>query len=167
VELAFVMPLLLILFLGMADFGRLIATTIAIESAAREAADYGTLYPWLWEGDETDPASNRAKTVAEMQKRVCLATNDLTDYVGPDTACANPTMAYDLEEAAAGVTEADCATVARAATPCNVRVNLTYTFRVIVPLNVQLLGYQIGFPSTVTITRSSVFAISDFATDAP
>jgi hypothetical protein len=165
--LAFILPVLLILLVGMADFARLIATSISIESAAREAADYGTLYPWLWDGDPTDPTSNHAKTVTEMQKRVCLASSRLPDYVGPDDSCTNPAFSYDLDASTAGVPEADCASIPRASIPCDVRVTLTYVFRVIVPLNFRVLDFQIGFPSTVTITRSSVFAISDFAIDGP
>jgi Flp pilus assembly protein TadG len=167
VELAIILPIMLILVVGLADFARLIATTIAIESAAREAADYGTLYPWLWDGSPSDPTSNYAKTVAEMQKRACLATKDLVDYLGPDHSCTNPVFAYTLDASSAGVAEEDCPTVPRASMPCDVRVSLTYVFRVLVPLNFRIMDFQVGFPSTVTISRSSVFAISDFAIDEP
>lgn len=166
-ELVIMLPVLLLLLVAMADYARLIATTIAVEAAAREAADYGTLYPWLWDGSPGDPGSNHAKTIAEMRERACIATSDLPDYVGPDDSCVNPAVAYDLDASDAGVAESDCGTVARTATPCDVRVTLTFVVRMLLPMNFQLGGVEIGLPSTITVTRTSVFALSDFAIDGP
>jgi hypothetical protein len=146
------------MFLAVADFARLYATMIAIESAAREAADYGTLYPWQWE-----PAAVPV-TEAEMERRACVGASDLPDYEGPDDACINPAFSYDLV-APPGVLEADCADVPRTATPCRVEVTLTYTFDLLVPLNLEVSGVEYGLPTSLGFARRSVFAVSDFAVD--
>jgi Flp pilus assembly protein TadG len=166
VELAFIVPLLLILFLGIADFARLYATRLTIEAAAREAADFGTQWPYLW------LPANRANTEDEMTLRACVAASNLPDYVGPDTGCSNPTVAIELDEAPAGVgiTEADCGdttVVTRTDIPCNVQVTLTYDFNIIVPVNIPFFGGTLGLPSTLTFQQESIFAVSDFEIDDP
>jgi Flp pilus assembly protein TadG len=167
VELAIIVPVLMFLFLAIADFARLYTTMLTVEAAAREAADFGTLYPWNWDGDPADPTSNVAKTVEGMEDRACIAASNLSDYVGPDDACSNPSFAYDLDEAPAGVAEDACDVVPRTSTPCNVVVTLTYDFRLIVPVSIPFFGGSLGFPSTLTFDRTSVFAISDFEIDEP
>jgi Flp pilus assembly protein TadG len=167
VEFTLLLPILVFIMLMIADFSRLYATMITVEAAAREAADYGTLYPWLWEGDQADPATNAGKTVASMRQRACVAASRLPDYAGPNDDCVNPSFSYRLDSSAAGagVTEAQCATRTRTATPCNVEVTLAYTFRLLVPLNMRLGDLELGLPSTISFTRQSVFAISDFEID--
>ncbi len=107
VEFAAVFPLLLIILLGIIDFSRVFTAMLTIEAAAREATDYGTQYPWYWRGDPGDPATNAGKTVSGMRNRACTAAKHLTDYVGPDANCTNPTFAYTLDPPA-GVAAADC-----------------------------------------------------------
>jgi Flp pilus assembly protein TadG len=160
-EFALIVPILLILLLAVADFARLFATMIAVESAAREAADFGTLYPWQWE-----PAADPV-TRAEMERRACVAASDLPDYAGPDDNCSNPTVTIDLDEAPAGVTEAECWQVPREDTPCAVEVTLSYAFDIIVPLHIQFFNVELGLPTQVSFERTSVYAISDFELDAP
>jgi Flp pilus assembly protein TadG len=167
VELALILPILLFLFLGIADFARLYTTMLTVEAAAREAADFGTLYPWYWEGDPADSTSNHAKTVQGMRDRACLASSNLPEYVGPDTNCTNPTFAYDLDAAPAGVADNQCYLVARGSVPCNVDVTLTYDFHLLVPVSIPFGDITLGFPSTLTFSRTSTFAISDFEIDEP
>lgn len=167
VELAIVIPLLFFLFLAIGDFARLYTSMLTIEAAAREAADFGTLYPWNWTGDPADPTSNYSKTVQGMRDRACVAAKSLSDYVGPDDNCTNPSFAFDLDEAPAGVAEDQCDDVPRASTPCNVVVTLAFDFHVIVPLRIPFFGGELGLPSTLSFERTSVFAVSDFEIDEP
>jgi len=145
--------------LAIGDFARLYNTMIVVETAAREAADSGTLYPWQWD------ATNQSNTVAEMERRACVAAGALPEYDDPDsdpgTGCANPAFAYTLDTGDAGVGAAGCPTVPRTSTPCNVRVDLSYTFDLILPSGL------LGLPSSFTFTRTSVFAVSDFEVDQP
>ena len=46
IEFAFVLPLLLLMLVGVADLGRAFTTYIAITNAAREGARYASIKPW-------------------------------------------------------------------------------------------------------------------------
>ena len=94
VEFALILPILAILSLAIVDLARIYTTRVSVESAAREAADFGTFGSQKW-----DPAVYSIVpdgTVAKMERRACVAASDLPDYVGPDDACTNPSFAYAL-----------------------------------------------------------------------
>jgi Flp pilus assembly protein TadG len=175
VEFALLAPVLLFVLLAIADFARLYTTMITVESAAREGADFGAVYRWNWEGTATDASSNHYKTVngtttdPGILGRACNATSHLPEYAGPDTyspgtACTNPTVTYDLIPPA-GVAESDCPAIARDSTPCQVAVELQYRFDLISPMRLSFGGTTLGLPESVTFSRRSVFAVSDFAMD--
>jgi hypothetical protein len=171
VELALILPVLLFILLGIADFARIYTTQLSIESAAREAADFGALYPWSW--DPTDPPNNKASTVQEMKNRACTAARNLPDYIGSDTdadgvddECTNPSFGYVIDTPP-GVDEADCHTVPRSDEPCKVTVTLGYVFDLIIPVNIAFGDGTLGLPSTLSFERTSTFAISDFDIDQP
>jgi len=163
VEFALILPILLVIFLAVADFARIYTTMVTIESAAREAADHGAWNSSYWQGDPTDPDSNYAKTLVQMTERACLASRTLPDYTGPDTACTNPSITVELQEPN-GTPGVGCDNEARA-TPCRVVVTLEHDFHLIVPASITVLNVTIGFPSTITFQRTAVFAISDFEVD--
>jgi hypothetical protein len=59
---------MVLFFVAVADFARLYTTMTTIESAAREAADYGSFDSSYW----TDPTS----TQAQMTHRACMASSN-------------------------------------------------------------------------------------------
>ena len=128
-----------------------------------EAADFGSWKSSYWIGDPTDPDSNAYKTLQGMTERACIAARSLPDYEGPDTACTNPSMTVELQEAD-GTTGSNCDDPDRTV-PCRVVVTMTHTFHLIVPVNIHLFDVTVGFPSDLTFSRTSIFAISDFAID--
>jgi hypothetical protein len=150
--------------LAIADFARIYTTMLTIEAAAREAADYGSVFPWYWKG-----ATSRDLTEQGMTERACVASSNLTDYVGPDDNCSNPTVSIVLDATASNpeVAEADCWNVPRDATPCNVEVTLRYTFHLIMPTSIPFFDTTLGFPATLTFERTSVFQVSNFEIDQP
>jgi Flp pilus assembly protein TadG len=164
VEFALVLPLFLFLFLAIFDFGRLFAAALTVESAAREAADFGSLYRWHW---STSPIDNVATTEAEMERRACTAASTLVDYEEPSgtvnhETCTNPAFTYDLIEPPGVI---DCSTIPREDEPCMVRVTLDHNFGVILPLSLTFFDTTLGLPSEVPFTRTSTFAVSDFQID--
>lgn len=161
VEFILVLPIMVMLLLGVVDFGRVYTTLVSVESAAREAADYGTtLGAGKWQADTAI-----AQTLPEMKKRACVAASNLAGYIGPDDACANPTFHYCVTASDGGeclpLDPADGCDNPTRASPCTITVTLTFEFHMIMPLGIDVMGTRIGFPSTITLQRDSTFAISD------
>jgi Flp pilus assembly protein TadG len=165
VEFAIVLPLMLVLLLAILDLGRIYTTMMSVESAAREAADYGTtLGAGKWQaGAQVDA------TVAEMKDRACIAASNLPDYSDtdndPTNGCANPTFDYCLTSTVGGPCgpvdpTAGCDNPSRP-DPCTVTVTLAYDFHLFSPFNLEIAGVRIGLPSTFHIQRDSTFAMTD------
>lgn len=148
VEFALVLPIMLMLLLAVVDLGRIYTTMLSVESAAREAADFGAFGSQQWQ-----PAV-RTHTEAEMEKRACVAASNLPDYAGPDTDCLNPSFSYTLNP------DDRCDDPDRDP-PCDVTVTLRYDFRLLVPFNIELFGVPVGVPPVLTFERSSTFAMTD------
>jgi hypothetical protein len=155
VEFALVVPLLLILVLAIVDLARIYTTMMSVESAAREAADYGTTLG----AEKWQPGSTTDVTVAEMERRACTAARNLPDYAGAadGSTCTNPTFNHSLDPV--GSTE-PCENPDRAI-PCEVTVTLDYNFRLLAPVSIDFLGVQVGFPATIPFQRDSTFAMTD------
>ena len=161
VEFAIVVPVLLLLLVGISDLGRLYTSVVAVESAAREAADYGAFDATYW-----DPANITTTTLPEMERRACTAAmgSHLQDYESPVTdgsTCTNPAMTCTLERNGASTSCAssggftngvDCSEPVTEP-PCTVHVRMTYTFHLLLAIP--------PFPETIAVTRDSHFRISD------
>lgn len=165
VEFAIIAPIMVVLLIAVIDFARVYTTMMNVESAAREAADFGTTYgAGKWQvGAPLDG------TVAEMQRRACVASSNLPDYDDPDgdptNGCVNPAFAYCVSPAdgapCAPINPADACEAPTREPPCTVTVTMTYDFHLFLPVNFQILGASIGLPSTITFQRDSTFAITD------
>jgi hypothetical protein len=166
VEFALVFPIMVVLLLAVLDFSRVYTTMMNVESAAREAADFGTMYgAGKWEVGPVLDAN-----LAEMQSRACVAASNLPDYDDPDgdpsTGCVNPSFDWCVTTVDGGTCDkpldnsAACNDPLRV-DPCTVTVTLTYDFHLFAPVNVEVSGTEIGFPSTITVVRDSTFAITD------
>ena len=172
VEFALVLPLMVILLLAILDLARVYTTMMSVESAAREAADFGTT---LGAGKWQDGAP-RAGTEAEMQRRACVAASDLPDYEDPDNDpltgnCTNPSFTYCLTGSIGGPCSGFdptqlCEDPLRAP-PCTVTVTLTHDFHLLAPLSINFFGVNLGLPTTLTFDRASTFAMTDIDLAAP
>lgn len=143
---------------------RVYATMAAVESAVREAADLGAFKSSNWVGSPSDPSSNHAKTVEAMTQRACAATSHLPDFQGSRASCTNPALTVSLTEAD-GTPATGCDDPERTPGPCWVQVDVDYTFDLIVPVGIEFHDVHLGLPDTLTISRTSIFANSDFEVD--
>jgi hypothetical protein len=165
VEFALVLPLMIFLMLAIIDFSRIYTTPLTVESAAREAADFGTFGSQKWnDAVYSLPVDG---TEAKMRLRACTAMSELPDYVGPDDSCSNPTLTYELSGDKGATwgpysTALACDDAAREP-PCWLKVTLSYDFHIITPVNIQFLDKSLGLPSTLTLVRSSTFAMTDLS----
>jgi len=166
VEFALVAPILFFMVIAIADFGRIYTAAVAIESAAREAADYGAFDAAHW---SSSTPSNITATLAEMQKRACTAAagSHLEGYVGAadNSTCSNPTFSCTLEWGGSSVDCAssggmvgtnDCSAIAtqpKTTPACTVHVRLDYDFRVLQGL--------IPFSDVFPIGRDSRYLVTD------
>jgi hypothetical protein len=173
VELSLVLPILLFIGLIVGDFGRIYASGVAVESAAREAADYAA-FDDLAESHFEEPVPGavplvidaKDSTRQEALRRACAAVSTLPGYDQVAVHCADPTSRC---QAAPGsfcqLVVVDNRTSAPFATTCGidpvqsditcgwvVHVTVTYDFDTI-------LGVA-PLPSSVTLARESQFAIS-------
>lgn len=147
-EFAMILPVLMVLVLAIGDFARWYSTAITIESAAREAADFGAFSASNWS------TINIPGTEQGMRERACTAASTLSGYQGdpvgtPAMTCTNPSFAYVIDPAA----PFDCSNNANDP-PCQLTVTLTYQFDLFIPVPL--------FPSSITFSRDSTFAVSPF-----
>ena len=165
------LPVLLFLMLGILDLARIYTTMLSVESAAREAADFGTFGSQKWNAAVYNALPDG--TEAAMKRRACVAASDLPDYVGPDDGCANPTFSYQLSpDRGASWVDFDAALACDDPVrepPCWLKVTLEYQFDLIVPFHLEIFGSTYGMPDSLTFERSSVFAMTDleFAQPSP
>lgn len=160
VEFAVIVPVLLLLVVAIADFGRLYTSAVAIESAAREAADFGAFTGTNW------TAVNVPTTVADMEHRACTAAagSHLEGYATSDPdnrTCTNPSFTCTLERGGSAVpcsssggmvAGIDCSDPATEP-PCTVHVRLDYDFRAILGLA--------PLPDVISLGRDSRFRVSN------
>ena len=71
-EFALIFPLMFVIFVAVIDLARVYTTILSVESAAREAADWGSFQSSNWAGNESNPASNRAKTIEHYKAFIDL-----------------------------------------------------------------------------------------------
>jgi Flp pilus assembly protein TadG len=151
VEFALVVPVILLLVIAIADFGRLYTGAVAVEAAAREAADFGSFHASNW---ATTPVDNRSVIIQLMEKRACTAASGshLEGYAEPvgtvdHATCTNPVFSYTLEPDVPGC--ADSLTEP----PCVVHVQVDYEFKLILGLA--------PFPASIHVVRDSRFRMAD------
>jgi Flp pilus assembly protein TadG len=165
VEFALVLPIMVILLLAIVDFARIYTTAMSVESAAREAADFGTSF-----GAEKWDATNSPTTLQDMQTRACVAASTLPDYEGDDptlpaVTCTNPSFESCVTPAVGDPCEdldfGDVCEDPDRPTPCAITVTLGYDFHLIAPFSIDVFGTNVGVPNTVNFERDSTFAITD------
>lgn len=124
VEFALTMPLLLLLFAGAADFGRVFYNFVALENAVKEGALYGARYPLCDDASALCPDPINVAWRVENEARTAAGTALVT----PASECRN---------AATGVAYADLRDCVEGDTYV---VSANLTFPLITPIMSQILG---------------------------
>jgi len=186
VEFTLVFPILLILLLTVADFGRYFATAIQVESAARTAAERGAR-EYLRELQPID-ATGYGRLDGHAWQNVCNELGRLpnaTAALAPDQQCGGlPTLVcvHDgadpdcstVYSAGGGGIPAQCASLQSGAAPSNaqaggsepskyVEVRVCYRFSTFVPI--RLPFFDVNFlPITgdFYIERVRMFTVADY-----
>ena len=179
VEFALLAPLMIFLLFAILDLSRIYTAMSSVESAAREAADYGTSL-----GAARWSSTNSSATLAEMQSRACTAASDLHDFAwndsdtdgiyDPGEPCTNPSFNWCLSQTTGGACSQTYPQAADPASPastdcdnpdrdppCTVRVTMSHTFHLFVPLQFNFFGVELGLPATLAFERDSTYAMTD------
>lgn len=138
-----ILPIMILIAIAVGDFGRIYATIVTLESAVREAADYGAFKESHWDpADPTYPA-NRDAALAEMLRRACTSASTVPGYSSPDgnVTCSNPVFEFDPDSE---MTDAGIPIIVARA---------TFTFST-------ALSFP-PLPDSVTLVREARFAVSD------
>jgi hypothetical protein len=188
VEFALLLPLLLVILLGVADFGRVFHAGIVMESASRAAAEAAAL-EYLREVDDKDatyvPDYDRIRQVAI---RVACREARLPN-ADPPTCSSGPAIRVCIHDAAAGDVNcgtgspapvpAQCTEVSAAMSPTSalavqptdanpsprgayVEVRTCYHFTTLFDLDISLpLGAGLGL-GDVFLQKEAVFTVADY-----
>ena len=102
VEFALVLPMLLVLLLGIADFGRVFAAGITLEAAARNAAEVAA-QEYLQLRRDTSPATAADFTRIHRTalERMCSDADTLPNQAVVGSICSMPSAAICIHDSAA------------------------------------------------------------------
>ncbi|MBA3405083.1 MAG: pilus assembly protein [Gemmatimonadaceae bacterium] len=99
VEFALVLPMLLVLLLGVADFGRVFHAGIVTEASARNAAEAAAQeYLQLKRGEGTLTATDYARIHAVALESVCGEADRLPNQAGSGSSCTMPAAAVCIHD---------------------------------------------------------------------
>jgi hypothetical protein len=184
VEFALVLPMLLVLLLGIADFGRVFHAGIVMESAARNAAE-SAAQEYLQIRRDATPATSTdfGRISATAQATVCEEAERLPNRQMSGSTCTLPYTAVCIHDEAAELSNygTGCGGGASGA-PGNctelhepwpslwssgmlpsVEVRSCYEFDTIIPLDDLQLPFGNGLSlGSVWLQRDRVFTVADY-----
>jgi hypothetical protein len=176
VEFVLVLPILILLAVAVGDFGRVYASGVAVEDAAREAADYAAFDDVSASHfEEPVPGTVDAKdsTRFEALRRACAAVSSLPDFSQAAGTCSDPTARCSV---AAGsfcqmVIEDHRANQPWASTcgidPTQMDVTCGWSVHVTITFDFHTAIDFPGLPTTVNLVRESMYAISALPAGVP
>jgi hypothetical protein len=112
VEFALVLPMLLVLLLGIADFGRVMAAGITIEAAARDGAEAAAQeYVQRQRNDPAPLTGTDYDEIREIAHQVaCEEASRLPNRAGSGTTCTMPVTAVCIHDDEAPGDSGGCGT---------------------------------------------------------
>lgn len=184
VEFALVLPMLLVLFLGIADFGRVFAAGITIEAAARNGAEAAAQeYLQIRRSSSAPTSADYTRIHAEAAETVCEEAAALSNKAASGGVCTMPAAAaciHDFPGELPGYTQcglgasaapAECG-VMHAAWPATappsgglpyVEVRVCYLFTTLINLQDLQLPFGWGLSlGDIYLERSRIFTVADY-----
>jgi len=128
VELAVVVPVLVLIAIGVMDYGRVYFTSVAVANAARAGAEWATLEPGRV--GRTTEAQNFAKQDGAEAGTITVTATPFCECSGASVSCSSSCGAYGVPREYVQVTASKTVTM--------------------------LLRYP-GLPATVTVSRTATF----------
>jgi len=99
VEFALVLPMLLVLLLGVADFGRVFAAGIIVEASARNAAEAAAQEYLQLRRNSAPPTSADYDRIRDIAfATVCDEAERLPDRTGAGAACVSPAVGMCIHD---------------------------------------------------------------------
>ncbi len=142
VELAVILPILMLLFVGTIDFGRIFYRSMAVAQAARAGAEYGAYNM----AQSTDVAGMRTAGKTAVASDLTLVDGDFAPAPSRTCECANQSgSTFTAPSPSTSCDASDCAAGTHSVVTVNVTVVKSYT---------TLMNYP-RIPRTVTITRTT------------
>jgi Flp pilus assembly protein TadG len=154
VEFAIMAIPMLLLLMGLIDFGFLFEKQVSLTNAARAGGRYASLHPTAW-SNSGSPASNTIQGQILLGGNTSSLPNDdshisLTFYpAGSTTMCGSYSQASNSVTYYSGYTQATCLDVGN-----SVKIQLTNNYQLLTPLISSL------YPSGVTAKALAAFLIS-------
>jgi Flp pilus assembly protein TadG len=153
VELAISSAVLLLLLMGIVDFGLLFSDRLAMSNAARGGARWASKHPTSW-SSAASPDSNTIEgqvqaaggvvSVPNDDSHLAIAYYDVTS--GTPVLCGSYRASSNSFVAATGYTQSTCVIPGTM-----VQVTITYTYPLLTPVLTSL------YPGGVTVNASSAF----------
>jgi hypothetical protein len=173
VELVLVLPIMLVVAIAVGDFGRVYATGVAVEDAAREAADYAA-FDDLGASHFYEPVPGaidaKDSTRLEALRRACAAVSALPDFDAVAGTCSDSTARCTdtagsfcqmlVEDHRASQPWAStCGIDPQVDITCGwiVHVTVTFDFHMVIDY---LSSDFLPLPTTVNLVRESRYAVS-------
>lgn len=147
-EMALVLPILLLLICGIIDFGFIFTSKVAVANAARNGARFATTHPLAWSNASSAPLNTIEGIIQSTGGTASIPNDDshiMITYLNADgTTCGH------YSAASGSFTPSGQQGVC--AKPGNqIQVQVTYQYNLITPLARQLGGGSVSFGSTATM----------------
>jgi Flp pilus assembly protein TadG len=156
VEFAVMAIPVLLLLMGLIDFGFLFEKQVTLTNAARSGGRYASLHPTAWSNLATAP-SNSIQGQIQLAGNNTTLPNDNTHIAltwypnGSSTACGTYSQASNSVIYSGGYTQATCMAIGN-----SVKIKVTNTYQMLTPLISNL------YPTGVTALAQAAFLIEKY-----
>jgi Flp pilus assembly protein TadG len=147
IELAIVLPILLMVMFGIAEFGIFFTQPQAITIAAHNGARYATVHPTAWSNAASPPANTIEGQILVGQNSSAIPNDDShTSIVYQVISGSTATTCGHYSATSGFVAASGCSQSTSVVSGSLIQVTITYTYHVLTPV------FQTMFPSGLTFS---------------